>query len=80
MPRYFFDTYDNDELTADEMGVVCASREEVRRAAIGVLPHMAMDALPDGRRHEFKVEARDEGGRRIFRAILRLESDWLDEG
>jgi hypothetical protein len=80
VPRYFFDTIDNDQRTTDEAGLDLTDREAMRRVAVETLPHMALDALPDGAVHEFAVEVRDEAGRPVFRAALSFRSEWLDEG
>jgi hypothetical protein len=78
VPRYFFDTSDNGQRTTDGEGFVFEDRQAVRRAAVEALPHMALDTLPDGDRHEFVVEVRDEAGETVFRATLSLKSEWLD--
>jgi hypothetical protein len=79
MARYFFDIYDNEQVTSDTKGLECASRQEVREAAISVLPAIARDELPDGNRHSFRVRVRDHGDRPVFQASLTLEAGWLDE-
>jgi hypothetical protein len=80
VPRYFFDTYDQDRLSRDEEGLDCGSRSQLERNAIDALPDMAREALPDGPNHEFRVEVRDGQGRVVFRAWLKLTSEWLDGG
>jgi hypothetical protein len=79
MARYFFDSYDNGRLTADRDGLECASREALRYQATKTLPHMALDALPNGPEHEFAIVARDEAGQQVFRATLSFQSEWLGE-
>ena len=78
MPRYYFDTHDGERFTCDETGLECASLDAARDAAIRALPDLARDLLPDGSdRRALSVEVRDEGGRRVPKAILALTADWL---
>ena len=79
MERYFFDTFDNGVATLDDVGLEFANREAVRRQAVKTLPHMALDALPDGQSHELRVEVRQGDGPPIFRACLSFRSEWLDD-
>ena len=77
MPRYFFDIHDGTELTVDEIGLPCATEQDVRDEAIKALPEIAKDELPDGPEHCFWVKVRDENGDYIFHASLMLKSGWL---
>lgn len=79
MPRYFFDTIQDGVATLDSMGLELQTLDAVRDQAVASLPLMALDALPDGDRHEFAVEVRDEQGHKIFRTSLSCRSDWLLE-
>ena len=79
MARYLFDIYDNEKVSPDTKGLECASRREVREAAISVLPAIACDELPDGNHHFFRVRVRDCEDRPVFQASLTLEAGWLDE-
>lgn len=78
MPRYFFDTYDQDELSRDQDGIECSTKPEVQNRAVAALPDMARDALPSGPDHDFRVEVRNDRGRVVFRAVLSLRSEWLE--
>jgi hypothetical protein len=78
MPRFFFDTIDNGKVTVDRSGIVLKDRRAVRNEAIGALPHMALDSLPDGDSHEFAVQVRDDIGGSVFRATLSFRSEWQD--
>ncbi|WP_376768057.1 DUF6894 family protein [Jiella pacifica] len=80
MPRFFFGIQDQDRSSIDDLGVECATRSDVRTAAIDALPDVARDVLPDGDHHVVTVTVRDEAHRTIFRASLTLEAGWLDEG
>lgn len=76
MPRYFFDTIENGERIVDSYGLEIDVRETVAKEAETALAEMAGDRLPDGPRHEFVVEARDESGAVIYRASLVFTSEW----
>jgi len=79
MPLYFFDTYDQGELSRDEQGIECSSKSQVQTNALDALPDMAREVLPDGPNHCFRVEVRSEQGRVVFRARLDLNSEWLED-
>jgi hypothetical protein len=80
MPLFYFDIDDGERFTRDEQGLDCPDRKAARDYAIGVLPDLAREALPDGDRHEIVVTVRDESGRNVFRAVLSLVAEWLDAG
>ena len=85
MPRYFFDTAENNNETVDDMGTVLPDLKSARDEAIRALPTIAAEELPDGPQHSFWVRVRDESGTYIFQASLELKSEWLrahdsDEG
>lgn len=77
MTRYYFDIDDGHRRTEDRDGHELASRELVRQEAIGVLPVIAADTLPDGDHVTIRVQVRDEAGRPVFHASLTLASGWL---
>ena len=77
MPKYFFDIYDGEQQIRDDTGVDLSGPDAARDAAIGVLPNIARDELPDGDKREFVAVVRDESGRKIFRAALSLVAEWL---
>src|SRR5688572_27555494 len=54
MPRFYFDTYDDDRSVPDGQGL-----QEAREEAIKALPDMARDGLPGGDCREFVVDVRD---------------------
>ena len=78
MPRYFFDINDGERASTDDVGCDLPARQSVRNQAIGVLPNIARDELPDGDTRVFTCSVREETGRVIYRAKLSLESGWLD--
>lgn len=79
MPRFYFDIEDEGHLTKDEEGLLMSDHEEARSQAIGVLPDIARDVLPDGNSRSFVATVRDEAGQHIFRATLTLHATWLSE-
>jgi len=76
VPRYYFDISDGDVTTTDTEGQEM-SIDEARQEAIGVLPQLAKDVLPDGDTRTFVSYVRDEEGSGIFRAKLTLRAEWL---
>ena len=76
MPRFFFDVSDGDTFVRDEVGLELRDLDQVRTEAIDALPDIAREALPDGDETLFAVEARDEGGRVVFRATLNFKAEW----
>lgn len=78
MSRYYFDTSDGLRATNDDLGGDYPNREAVRAAAIGALPDLARDELPNGDEYVFSVKVRDHGGKYIFQATLSLLAEWLD--
>ena len=65
MPRFFFDTFDGENLQPDETGHelpdLDAAKQEVQKA----LPEVAKDDLPDGKYRTFVVNVRDEAGQTV---------------
>ena len=72
MPLYFFDiTSSGSQQDRDDEGTECADLDEVRLAAMRVLPDIARDDLPaDGDRQTFTMVARDEDGHAVYTATL----------
>lgn len=77
MPRYYFDTADDDHLVLDKDGQDVADMHEAHFLAIDALPDMARQSLPDGDRKRFRVIVRDEDGERVLEAELCLTTTWL---
>ena len=77
MHRYFFDIRDGDNLSVDDIGIDCASLDDVRFQAIDALPEIARDELPDGDHRVFEVTVRDASGKPVFTGRLTLEVQWL---
>jgi hypothetical protein len=77
VPRYFFDIQDG-ALLKDDMGTECANLDEVRAAAMRVLPDIAREDIPkDGDRRTFTVVVRDEDGHAVYTASLMFAGLWL---
>jgi hypothetical protein len=75
--RYFFQTSSNGLVTDDPDGLIFETPTSMRDAAISTLPHMALDALPDGETHEFAIYVHDDTDRPVFRATLSFRAEWL---
>jgi hypothetical protein len=78
MPQFFFDIDDGDRQLQDGEGTELPSREEARREAIGILPDIAREVLPDGNHRNFICRVRNDSGAVIFTASLTLRAEWSD--
>ncbi|WP_375462824.1 DUF6894 family protein [uncultured Methylobacterium sp.] len=76
MARYFFDIEDG-ELRCDDTGSEYADLDEVRHAAMRILPDIARFESADGDRHTFSVVVRDADRRPVFVTTLALTGLWL---
>ena len=72
MPRFFFDTFDGENLQPDETGHELPDLDAAKQEAQKALPDMAKDALPGGNDRTFVVNVRDEAGQTVLRAALSL--------
>lgn len=79
MPIYHFEISDNGRISRDMEGYELLGPQQARDEAVGVLPDLARDELPDGDEHVFEATVRDATGRAIFRARLSLHCVWLDQ-
>lgn len=79
MPFYYFDIDTGDGLAPDHDGVDLPTRQDVRRAAMAVLPAMASDMVPNGDKEHLLVVVRDGDGHAVFEATLTIEASWVDE-
>lgn len=81
MPRFFFDTYNGEDLATDDAGLELESLAAAKVEAQKALPDIARDALPDGNHSTFVVNVRDEDGQIVLRAALSLvvEEGTLDD-
>ncbi|MEH6717313.1 MAG: hypothetical protein V7704_00415 [Aurantimonas endophytica] len=78
MPLYYFDIEDQDDLSRDDTGIDCTSRDAIRNAAVDALPDLARDLILGDEHHTIVVLVRDEAGRKIYRASLTVDAAWLD--
>ena len=60
VPRYFFDTRDNDQFVEDDVGLEFPDLETVKAQAALSLAELARDVLPGSERRVLVVEVRDE--------------------
>lgn len=72
MPRYYFDTRDNDTFLADDTGVEIDSFEEVKLEATKAMADFAKDVLPGSVVRLLAIEVRDGVGP-VLRVKLRFE-------
>lgn len=79
MPLYFFDIDDGARKSRDTEGTELPDRQALRREAIGILPDIAREELPDGDRRTFTCSVRDQSGAVIFVADLSLRAGWTGE-
>lgn len=57
--RYFFDIFDGDHWTRDDIGVECASDQRARHQAVLALTELASELLPyDGPAKELVIRVR----------------------
>ncbi|MFI0849242.1 DUF6894 family protein [Mesorhizobium sp. IMUNJ 23232] len=77
MARYYFDVFDGDHVTLDEVGIDLPGTEEVEKHAVEALPEIASDELPNGPQRDFWVRAHNGDGDHFFAADLKFRADWL---
>lgn len=78
MPRYFFDFYDNDRLTTDDVGVELANLHEARAQAQKALPDVTRELMPDGDRRDLTIVVRCAEKRIRLRTTLSMRSEWVE--
>jgi hypothetical protein len=76
VPRFFFDTYDGDRLTPDEVGLELDDLEAAKAEGKKTLPDMAREGMPDGDQRVFMVSVRDEAGQVVLRIALALRVEY----
>src|SRR5438105_361722 len=62
MPRYYFDSRDNEKFVRDDGGVEFASFEQVKFAASQAMADFAKDVLPGSIVRTLGIEVRDDVG------------------
>jgi hypothetical protein len=78
MPRFFFDYDDGKSVTADDVGLELATREDVHRAVLDALPDLARELLPEHPVREMSIQVRNEAGRHILTTSLVLVTQWSE--
>ena len=73
MTRYFFATYDDDEVIQDDIGVELADFEAAREHAALSLAELARDVLPGSTRRHLAVKVHD-GQQPVLEATLTFEA------
>ncbi|WP_298961098.1 hypothetical protein [uncultured Methylobacterium sp.] len=78
MPRYFFDIFDGNGRQSDDTGTEFADLDDVRKAAMQLLPNIAREEIPkDGDRCSLVVLVTDEDGHPVYSATLTYTGLWL---
>lgn len=78
MPRFYFDVYENGELTTDDEGVDLKGLREARAQAQTLLPDLARDRLPDGDRQDFTIVVRCREKRIRLLTTMSIRSEWIE--
>ena len=73
MPRYFFDTRDNEALVTDEEGLELPDLQAVKVQAGLALAELARDVIPGSVRRHLSVEVRDDQGP-VMVAMMMFEA------
>ena len=76
MPRYFFETDDDEHSVLDEEGMELADNEAARAMGISALPDMARETMPAGDRRTFTVRVLCEDHTLIYKGIMTFEGGW----
>jgi hypothetical protein len=72
MPRYFFDTYDGDQLVPNTVGLELPDLEAGKAEAQKAPQDLARDTRPNGNPRTFMVSVKEEIGELRTRAALTL--------
>lgn len=76
MPRFFFDTREDDRFTEDEMGLDLPNISEVRIHAAAGLVDLARELLP-GSGGRLCITVRDQDARSVMEALMVVEIKML---
>lgn len=76
MARYFFDTYDDDQIIEDDIGTECEDLDAVKAIAALSLAELAREVLPSNIKRHLAVNVHDGTNpvlesHLIFEAIIR---------
>jgi hypothetical protein len=73
MPRYYFDTHDDGELTPDEDGLEFDDLEAVKLETARALTEIAKDVVPGSTRRVLAITVRDGTEQAVVEARLVFE-------
>lgn len=73
MPRYFFDSRDNDGFILDDAGLEFPDIEAVKVQAAKALAELARDVIAGSVRRHLSIEVRDEQGP-VLIAMMMFEA------
>ena len=76
MPHYYFDTYDDDTVSTDEIGLECRDLAQVKQQAAVSLAELARDVLPSSEKRRLAVKVHDGDGP-VLEARLTFEATVL---
>ena len=76
MPRYYFDSRDDDMFIADDEGLDFSSLDDVKAQATTALTELAKDVLPGSVARTLAIEVRDDLGP-VLRIALRFEIEHI---
>lgn len=79
MPRYFFDTRDNDTFVTDDVGVEIDMFSHVKTMASDAMADLAKDVIPGSVVRNLAIEVRDESGP-VLRVALRFGIEQVRPG
>ncbi len=74
MPRYYFDTRDDDEIITDDVGVEVADFEAVKMLAARGLVELALDVLPGKLERCLGIDVRDEKSAPVLTSELTFKA------
>ena len=73
MPRYFFDTRDNEITIQDDVGMELDNLKAVQIEASRGVADLAKDLLPGSIRRTVAIEVRDAANDPVLKAVLVFE-------
>jgi len=73
VPRYYFDTYDDETVIIDDVGFECGDLVAVKEQAALSLAELARDVIPGSVRRRLAVKVRD-GDDPVLEARLTFEA------
>jgi hypothetical protein len=77
MPRYFFDTREDDKLARDDVGIDLPDTEAAKHAAARGMADLCSELLPSSQPRKLAIEVSDELRRPVLRLVLMFK---IEEG